>query len=50
MASQKVPAVGMAWVLRGRGGGASAIAAGTGTLGTRWRPGPIGGSGGNDQD
>jgi len=38
-------AVGIAWVLRGPGGGASGTAAGTGTLGTRWRPGRIGGGG-----
>ncbi len=38
-------AVGIAWVLRGPGGGVSGTAAGTGTLGTRWRPGRIGGGG-----
>jgi aquaporin Z len=32
-------AVGFAYILRGRGGGRSGIAAGTGTLGIRWRPG-----------
>jgi aquaporin Z len=40
-----VIAVGIAYVLRGAGGGASGVAAGTGTLGTRWRPGRIGGGG-----
>jgi aquaporin Z len=30
-------AVGFAWILRGPGGGASGTAAGTGTLGERWR-------------
>jgi len=32
-------AVGIAWVLRGPGGGRSGTAAATGTLGIRWRPG-----------
>ena len=36
-------AVGIAYVLRGPGGGVSGIQAAVGTLGTRWRPGPIGG-------
>jgi aquaporin Z len=39
-------AVGIAWILRGRGGGVSGTAAGQGTLGTRWVPGPIRASGG----
>jgi aquaporin Z len=34
-------AVGCAYVLRGRGGGLSGVQAAQGTLGTRWRPGPI---------
>jgi aquaporin Z len=34
-------AVGFAFVLRGRGGGLSGVQAAQGTLGTRWRPGPI---------
>jgi aquaporin Z len=34
-------AVGFAYILRGRGGGRSGIAAGTGTLGTHWHPGQI---------
>jgi aquaporin Z len=34
-------AVGFASVLRGRGGGRSAVQAAQGTLGTRWRPGPV---------
>jgi aquaporin Z len=34
-------AVGFAYVLRGRGGGLSGVQAAQGTLGTRWRPGPI---------
>jgi aquaporin Z len=38
-------AVGFAWVLRGRGGGASGRDAAVGTLGTRWHPGRIGGDG-----
>jgi len=33
-------AVAFAWVLRGRGGGRSGIAAAQGTLGVEWRPGP----------
>ena len=40
-----VIAVGIAWILRGPGGGASGRAAGTGTLGARWRPGRIEGDG-----
>ena len=35
-------AVGIAWVLRGPGGGRSGTAAATGTLGSGWRPGHIG--------
>jgi aquaporin Z len=35
-------AVGMAWILRGPGGGAAGKEAAQGTLGTRWMPGPIG--------
>jgi aquaporin Z len=38
-------AVGIAYVLRGPGGGLSGTQAAAGTLGTRWRPGPIGGPG-----
>lgn len=34
-------AVGIAWILRGPGGGTHGRAAGQGTLGWRWRPGPI---------
>src|SRR5947207_10689810 len=34
-------AVGFAFVLRGRGGGLSGVQAAQGTLGSRWRPGPI---------
>jgi aquaporin Z len=34
-------AVGFAYILRGRGGGRSGVEAAQGTLGTRWRPGPI---------
>jgi aquaporin Z len=34
-------AVGFAHILRGRGGGRSGVEAAQGTLGTRWRPGPI---------
>jgi aquaporin Z len=34
-------AVAFAFVLRGRGGGRSGIAAAQGTLGTGWRPGPL---------
>jgi aquaporin Z len=37
-----VIAVGIAYVLRGRGGGVSGTEAAAGTLGTRWRPGTIG--------
>jgi aquaporin Z len=37
-------AVGIAYVLRGRGGGRSGVAAAMGTLGRRWRPGPGAGS------
>ncbi len=40
-----VIAVGIAHILRGHGGGTSGTAAATGTLGTRWRPGRIGGPG-----
>ncbi len=40
-----ISAVGIAWVLRGPGGGVSGTEAGTGTLGTRWHPGRIGGGG-----
>ena len=36
-------AVGISYVLRGQGGGASGTQAATGTLGLRWRPGRIGG-------
>jgi aquaporin Z len=36
-----VVAVGIAYILRGRGGGLSGVQAAQGTLGTRWRPGPI---------
>jgi len=36
-----VVAVGFAFVLRGRGGGLSGVQAAQGTLGTRWRPGPM---------
>jgi aquaporin Z len=36
-----VIAVGIAWVLRGRGGGRSGRFAAQGTLGTTWLPGPI---------
>src|SRR6516164_3645115 len=35
-----VLAVGIAYVLRGRGGGRSGVAAAQGTLGVDWRPGP----------
>jgi aquaporin Z len=35
-------AVGIAWVLRGPGGGTRGTQAAQGTLGTSWRPGPIG--------
>jgi aquaporin Z len=37
-----VIAVGIAHILRGPGGGAAGTAAAQGTLGTRWRPGPLG--------
>jgi aquaporin Z len=37
-----VIAVGIAFILRGPGGGKLGTAAAQGTLGTRWRPGPIG--------
>jgi aquaporin Z len=37
-----VIAVGIAWVLRGPGGGRSGTEAAQGTLGTRWQPGRIG--------
>jgi aquaporin Z len=40
-----VIAVGIAWVLRGPGGGRSGRDAAVGTLGTRWRPGRIEGDG-----
>jgi aquaporin Z len=33
-------AVGIAYVLRGRGGGRSGIAAAVGTIGVQWVPGP----------
>jgi len=36
-------AAGLAWVLRGRGGGISGRRAASGTLGELWHPGPIGG-------
>jgi aquaporin Z len=36
-----VVAVGIAFVLRGPGGGVSGVQAAQGTLGVRWRPGPI---------
>jgi aquaporin Z len=39
-----VIAVGIAYVLRGRGGGLSGTQAAAGTLGIRWRPGPIDGA------
>jgi len=35
-------AVGIAWILRGPGGGLSGTQAAAGTLGTRWQPGRIG--------
>jgi aquaporin Z len=38
-----VIAVGISYVLRGQGGGTSGTRAASGTLGTRWRPGRIGG-------
>ena len=37
-----VAATGIAWVLRGPGGGTYGSQAAQGTLGTLWRPGPIG--------
>ena len=37
-----VIAVGFAYILRGPGGGAFGTQAAQGTLGTRWRPGPVG--------
>jgi aquaporin Z len=39
-----VIAVGIAWVLRGPGGGRSGTEAATGTLGIRWHPGRVGDS------
>jgi aquaporin Z len=36
-------AVGLAFILRGRGGGDSAVRAAQGTIGTLWRPEPVGG-------
>jgi aquaporin Z len=45
-----VIAVGIAWVLRGPGGGMSGRDAAIGTLGTRWHPGRIGRTGGNGKD
>jgi len=36
-----VVAAGIAYILRGRGGGLTGVQAAQGTLGTRWRPGPI---------
>jgi aquaporin Z len=42
-----VIAVGIAWVLRGPGGGISGRDAAVGTLGIRWHPGRIGRSGGD---
>ena len=41
-------AVGIAWVLRGPGGGRSGTDAAMGTLGTRWNPGRISGDSGGD--
>jgi aquaporin Z len=35
-------AVGIAYILRGRGGGSGGTRAAQGTLGTLWRPGPVG--------
>jgi len=40
-AAGAVVAVGIAFVLRGPGGGLSGVQAAQGTLGVRWRPGPI---------
>jgi len=45
-----VIAVGIAWVLRGPGGGMSGRDAAIGTLGTRWHPGRIGRTGGDGKD
>jgi len=45
-----VIAVGIAWVLRGPGGGMSGRDAAVGTLGTRWHPGRIGRTGGDGKD
>jgi aquaporin Z len=42
-------AVGIAWVLRGRGGGVIGRRAGSGTLGELWQPGPIGTVAGEEQ-
>ncbi len=36
-----VVAVGIAWILRGPGGGRTGTSAAQGTLGVQWRPGPI---------
>ena len=36
-----VVAVGIAWILRGPGGGRTGTLAAQGTLGVQWRPGPI---------
>jgi aquaporin Z len=41
-AAGAVVAVGIAYILRGPGGGAAGTQAAQGTLGTRWRPGSIG--------
>ncbi|HLN66681.1 MAG TPA: aquaporin [Streptosporangiaceae bacterium] len=41
-----VIAVGISYVLRGQGGGLSGTRAATGTLGSRWHPGRLGGKGG----
>jgi aquaporin Z len=40
-AAGAVAAVGIAWVLRGPGGGKHGREAAQGTLGTHWRPGPV---------
>jgi aquaporin Z len=40
-AAGAVVAVAIAYILRGPGGGLSGVQAAQGTLGTRWRPGPI---------
>jgi aquaporin Z len=45
-----VIAVGIAWVLRGPGGGRSGTEAATGTLGIRWRPGRVGDSSRTDAE